>query len=525
MVVESLGHAGLQIAHRGSFLQIDPWLTTEGAFQASWFQWPDNSHLLDHLPPPDAVAISHEHLDHVDSWWLGQLPMSTPVYVPRYLLGVLRQKVAASGLTRIREMDAWQEVEVLPGLKLLFVPERSPMNHDAAMVLQSGDQVIVSLNDARLCPLQIREIRSRVGRVDLLTLQGSGASWYPMAYHYPDQQKKILSFRKRMAKFGYLAQAARAADACRIIPFAGPPAFLDTELFHLNKEMDEGIFPDPEQVTNWMRQQGFCNVEFLNPGDQIDLDTGKLRRDAHWKDFFYSDRERHLASYASRRQRQIETVKARYPTPEENLWPVFRAYFEDLLTYSEYFNERIGMKVGFQIMGPGGGTWSVDFRNLTRGVYCNVDEIAYCYRFQSRWLAPLLRRSIRWEDFMLSCRVQLWRDPDLYNDHLLGLLKFADRPSLAAVEEWEKSSRGNEKIKVRSGARVFEIQRFCPHAGQDLLEAGEILAGDILRCNGHHYEFDLNSGVCINGKLAPLATRMLHSPTDADAETIHADPD
>jgi hypothetical protein len=46
--------------YRGHRVQLDPWLSPEGAFQASWFQWLDNSHLIKVLDFPQAVVISHE---------------------------------------------------------------------------------------------------------------------------------------------------------------------------------------------------------------------------------------------------------------------------------------------------------------------------------------------------------------------------------------------------------------------------------------------------------------------------------
>ena len=92
---------------------------------------------------------------------------------------------------------------------------------------------------------------------------------------------------------------------------------------------------------------------------------------------------------------------------------------------------------------------------------------------------------------MLSCRFEAWRSPDLYNDHLLGLLKFADAESLRAVEAFETSPLAQEYITVHAEGRSYRIERYCPHAGNDLLETGEVLPGRILRCLAHHYEFDL----------------------------------
>src|SRR5437868_110933 len=178
-----------------------------------------------------------------------------------------------------------------------------------------------------------------------------------MVYHYDEPQKRNLSFRKRMAKLLYVAQATRAAQPRFVIPFAGPPAFLDPELFHLNNEMENGIFPDHEQVATWMERRGFNNVRFLYPGDKFGVNMGEVTREPGWQNFSYSNRTIHLQEYAKRRLDQIAAVKARYPVPEGDLWPIFRDYMESLSTYSEFFNRKIGMKVGFDITGPGGGKW------------------------------------------------------------------------------------------------------------------------------------------------------------------------
>jgi UDP-MurNAc hydroxylase len=519
MRLSSLGHAGLEVEHSGVRVQIDPWLSPHGAFQASWFQWPDNSHLIGQLKPPGAVAISHEHLDHVDPWWLAQLPPGTPIFIPRYPLGVLRAKLLGSGQSNITELDAWDDAEVAPGIRVCFVPERSPMNHDSGMVVRTPEHVLLNANDARLCPLQLHEIRARFGHVNVLALQGAGASWYPMSYSYPDEHKKRLSLKKRMAKFAYVAQAARAIEPDVVLPFAGPPAFLDPELFHLNEEMREGIFPDHGQVAAWLQSKGFRNVECLYPGDQLDVANRAVIRDPRWEAFSYADRDRHLAEYAQRRKEELDDIRKQHPIPDHDLWPGFRAYFENLLTYSRYFNQRIGMKVGFDIAGPGGFCASVDFREASRGVVRGVQDIAYKYTFESRWLPAILDGRVPWEDFFLSCRMQAWRDPDVYNDHLLGLLKFAEPGALAAVQEWETSRLDNETITLQSGGKTFEVARFCPHAGQDLLEVGEILPGEILRCNGHHYEFDLVSGICVNGNTERLSTRLVREAAAATAFT------
>ena len=82
-LVTSIGHAGLRVEARGLRLLCDPWLSTGGAFLGSWFPFPDNSHLrsVPELLECDWVAVSHEHLDHMDLRLLAA-PASVRVVIP-----------------------------------------------------------------------------------------------------------------------------------------------------------------------------------------------------------------------------------------------------------------------------------------------------------------------------------------------------------------------------------------------------------------------------------------------------------
>lgn len=508
MRVTLLGHAGLKVEMAGGTLLVDPWFSPEGAFQASWVQYPDNSHLLrPSLLKPTAIVVSHEHLDHVDPWFLSQVPPDVPVIIHRYPSPALQRKVLLGGWRTIVTAAAWDRVEVAGG-RMFFVPEESPVNHDTSIVIEGDGQTILNLNDARLSPVQLREIRAQVGgHIDLFSFQGAGASWYPMCYDYPEEKRRDLSRRKRFAKFAYVARAIKTVEPDAAIPFAGPPCFLDPDLFQHNAEIDGGIFPDQQQVADWLAGHGIVSSVVLLPGDAWDLDMHRKESDPTWDGFSFADRPAYLAAYQQRRQMQIAVVLARYPEPNESLWPAFRDYFVHLLTLRPYFNRRIGMRVGFEISGPGGGAWAVDFRPDSQGVYQELCHCAYRYRFASRWLPPLLSGNVAWEDFFLSLRFAAWRDPDLYNDHLLGLLKFAYPEALEAVERFETAMAAGEQIVVHADGHAYLIQRRCPHAGNDLLETGEILPGRIIRCLAHHYEFSLETGHCVNGSCGPLAVK------------------
>ncbi|MGH2700799.1 MAG: MBL fold metallo-hydrolase, partial [Actinomycetota bacterium] len=139
MRVTALGHAGLRVETEQATVLCDPWFSPEGAFQASWHQYPSNDHLLSDptLVRPTAIAISHEHLDHVDPWFLARVPSGVPVIVPRYPSPALRRKIEMGGPRSIIELEQWETFEIASGTSIFFVSE-PPMNHDSAIIVQ-GD--------------------------------------------------------------------------------------------------------------------------------------------------------------------------------------------------------------------------------------------------------------------------------------------------------------------------------------------------------------------------------------------------
>lgn len=336
MQVTYLGHAGLKVETRSATLLCDPLLSPEGTFQASWFPYPDNANVLASDPgilEPTAIVISHEHLDHIDPWLLERIPSHVPAVIFRFPSPVLRRKILEVRDRPIIEMPAWESVEIAPGTSVFFVPEESPMNHDVGIVVCGDGQTLLDLNDARLAPLQFREIKEKVGgKIDLFALQGAGASWYPMCYEYTDDRRRELSRQKRLAKFGYMARSIRVVKPTTVIPFAGPPCFLDPQLFKHNAEMTNGIFPDQQQVVDWLAQRGINNCVVLLPGDAWDIDGERKVPEPGWEGFSFANPEPYLTEYAERRRPQVDAVMARYPAPDASLWPEFKRYFEHLLT-------------------------------------------------------------------------------------------------------------------------------------------------------------------------------------------------
>ncbi len=138
---------------------------------------------------------------------------------------------------------------------------------------------------------------------------------------------------------------------------------------------------------------------------------------------------------------------------------------------------------------------------------------AYTFTVAGRWLAAVLAGRIGWEDLLLSLRITARRDPDRYNDYLIGLLKHANEQALQAVQDYEAGRDDDERIVVDG----VEIGRYCPHAGEDLT-VGAVVVDGVLHCLAHNFAFDLRSGECVNARCRPLASKVLESESESDVQ-------
>ena len=74
------------------------------------------------LPPIDAVLVSHNHYDHMDLPTLRRLEIER---WPRIYCGLGNAEyLARRGVTRARDFDWWQSIELAPGVTVTAVPAR-----------------------------------------------------------------------------------------------------------------------------------------------------------------------------------------------------------------------------------------------------------------------------------------------------------------------------------------------------------------------------------------------------------------
>ncbi|WP_437950511.1 MBL fold metallo-hydrolase [Sorangium sp. So ce296] len=111
-----IGHASFLVTLGGARLLIDP-IYRDGPGPLRRLAPPGIP--LGELPPVDAVLITHNHRDHLDTWTLSRLG-SAPVYVaPVGHEAVLRE----AGAERIVELEWWGSA-VVGGVEITLVPAR-----------------------------------------------------------------------------------------------------------------------------------------------------------------------------------------------------------------------------------------------------------------------------------------------------------------------------------------------------------------------------------------------------------------
>ena len=97
-----------------------------------------------------------------------------------------------------------------------------------------------------------------------------------MVYDEPPERMRELVDAKVDSQLTRAMRYVEAVDAAAVVPSAGPPAFLDPELFHLNViDGDElSIFPDQRIFLDRLAARG----PHRHPGDPRHGDRSDRRR-------------------------------------------------------------------------------------------------------------------------------------------------------------------------------------------------------------------------------------------------------
>ncbi len=508
----SLGHAGILIESERHSILCDPWF--HPAFLASWFPFPRNDQLdvdlLARIERADLLYVSHLHADHWDEPWLREhLPRDIGVLLPGYPTRELDRRMKDLGFTNlIRTVD--REPLDVDGLTVAIHVETSITDGpggDSALIVDDGTVRIVDQNDCRTSDLEA--LRAH-GPVDLHWLQYSGAIWYPMVYDVPPGELMPLVRAKVDSQLARAMRFVEAVGARAVVPSAGPPCFLDPELFHLNVITGDepSIFVDQRAFLERLADSGHHGILAV-PGTRIDVSPSAI--DIHHPGadgdavHVFTDKEAYLRRYQADWLPWIEEVKRGWRAhPPVDLIPALQAWWTPLLAMAPTVRRAIGAAC---LLRAGDVDVLIDFP---------VGEVrpfagdGYRYRLEvDRALVEsvVAARAVDWSNSLfLSCRFRAWREGE-FNEWLYNFFKSLSVERMRRTEA-EAVRRLDPPTEVEPDIELGDwvVQRRCPHRNADLAVFGEI-DGCTLTCTLHGWRFDLETGRCLTAAGHPLKVR------------------
>jgi UDP-MurNAc hydroxylase len=513
--VTGTGHAGMRIDTPAGSILCDPWVNP--AYFASWFPFPDNSQLdWAALGDTTYLYVSHLHRDHFDPDHLRRfVSKKASVLLPEYPTSELEDQLRALGFRHFVKTRTNEPVTLDGGLTVmiqaLVSPTDGPIGDSSLWVDYDGVRLL-NQNDAR--PSDLTDF-AKLGQVHAHMLQFSGAIWYPMVYELPRTAKTAFGKQKRDRQLDRTIRYIDDLKASWVFPIAGPPCFLDEELWTFNDlGGDEGnIFPDQQAFLDHYRELGRDNGVILLPGSVAELtaDDCRVRQPVPDVGAFFADKERHLRAYQQRQRPVIAAAKASWSHPHVDVLADLKRRIEPLLEESIYMAKGVGGPVRIDLVSDGeSGDDSVesivvDFPAGEVRRYAD-EKCRYRFRTQRTLVEQLLHTGeVDWvNSLFLSCRFSAARIGQ-YNEFVYSFFKCLSEERLQYAEGWyDEHERTTDAEDIRLGD--WYVQRRCPHLKADLSRFG-VIDGTTMTCQLHGWKFDLESGRCLTSVGKTLRAR------------------
>ena len=503
-MLKFLGHAGFMYETNNEVLLMDPWMSEQGAFDSSWYQFPSNHALGDQIRKEIEstekeiyIYISHEHKDHFDVPYLKTLNLSkvnfiTPKFRRDHVAHVLNTLNPKSVITPVDS-----ELLNIGNMEIRLFLDDQEIVRDSALGLIDKDRdfTFVNLNDCKVYD-RVDELKNIFKKFDIFTCQFSGAVFHPVCYDYPEKKYKEISESKVLGKFSSVKNLISKFEPSLYIPAAGPPVFLDPKLIDINFQ-DVNIFSSPYKFRNYLvENMPALNVEVPLPGTQFKfINDESIQIDHPLNDVEKQYSKENIKKYAEQYAhifKERENQKSAYEPIQ-----IQKKLFEELKSKLANFNIEQKMDVVLE--------FSID-EIIDTSIFVNFDKKEITIEDKNQTISSstyeisssagdigrLLDEYLNWEDFMLSFRHKLKRTPDIYQVAINGFLTMEKEDVPEFIENLMRLQNQRERITVEVGGVLYSIDKFCPHQGSDLA-THQIEDDRYLICPKHRWKFDLEN--------------------------------
>ena len=473
-----------------------------------------DAELLAKIESPTHLYISHIHGDHLDEAFLAShVSRDAIVLLPDFPSHELERRLSSLGFTKFVKTENGKEIAIDDETKIAIHVETSITDGpggDSALVVSDKTARLVNQNDCRTGDLDA--LRSH-GPIDLHWLQYSGAIWYPMVYEQDTKTKQDLARAKVESQFARALKYVERLNARAVVPSAGPPCFLDEELFHLNMITgnETSIFPDQTKFLEQLHKLGRKNDILAIPGTEIEVSPKEVSvsspKNVEIAEIF-ADKEKYLRKYQADWSKWLQSEKGKWSIISQDnqidLVAELRAWFEPLLAICPALRSGIGANCLIR-------TRDTEILvNFHEAKVENFIDQTFGFRFDiPRELLETIvsQKAVDWSNsFFLSCRFTAWRMGE-FNEYLYNFFKSLSVERMTRTEH-EATERLNFTKDLSDEIELgdYVMQRKCPHRQADLSVFGEI-DGNTLTCSLHGWRFDLTDGHCLNAENRPLRVR------------------
>lgn len=502
MRITGLGHASVLIETAHGTVLTDPWVNP--AYFGSWFPFPDNSRLdWDGYGQTDYLFVSHLHRDHFDAEHLRKhISKSATVLLPEFPTTELEDALREIGFRSFVKPISGEPVTV-DGLEIMIQALTSPTDGpigDSSLWLSDGRYRVLNQNDAR--PAELSAFRE-LGPVDAYLVQFSGAIWFPMVYELPARAKQAMGRTKRERQFDRTLRYIDELGASFVFPTAGPPCFLDEELWGFNDVFgdESNIFPDQSVFLDWLAAKGHDEGRLLLPGSVARLDEPAcpVEHPFQPETIFASSETKtaYLRDMQARRLPEVEAVRKTWAHPEIDILAAVSEWFAPLLAEADHIATGIdgGVRLTCEDAGRGDVEILIDFVEREVRAYAG-EKVRYRFRTRRAYVEQLVaEHEIDWvNSLFLSCRFSAQRIGP-YNEFIYAFFKCLSEERLNYAEGWyteQNAAEAAEMIELDG----WMVQRRCAHLKADLSRFGRV-EGGVLTCQMHGWQWRLSDGKCL----------------------------
>lgn len=447
---------------------------------------------------PDYLYISHLHRDHFDPDFLqAKVSKHTQVLLPDFPVPYLERALRKLGFSRFLHVADGVPM-TLDGLEATIWTMNEladgPLG-DSLLALSDDTGRMLNQNDAR--PSDIAPLLAG-GPFDLQFVQFSGAIWYPIAYDFPPDEKARIGKEKRANQTERARNYIQWIGASHVAPCAGPPAFLDPELWDAN-DFDRdpaNIFPDQTVFLDDLESQGIETGCLVVPGSVIEFDRDSFDiahpASAQATVRPFADKRAYLAEYQRDWLEWLENERATWSqSAHDDLVGELREWLEPILRRARLLSTGVAGNVVLSFADGDGIV--IDFVDSEVRV-SNGDPWVYKIDVDRRLIEACVERHLEdWvNSLFLSCRFTAHREGG-FNEYIMTFFKGLSIDRIDHIEQVLSAARSTTESIAVDG---WKIQRFCPHRGADLARFGTISDG-VLTCSLHHWEFELETGRCL----------------------------